>query len=300
MNKIKIVGALVFVISLLLAFISIDIANKNRLNIDALTIFSKQKELIQESSKAVFYSYKNGGNISIKELKNDTPLLFGDSNYLNIKIQKLWKSFYNDVKKFRIQQRVATGYNSVITAKLVNRIYHKNVLLINAFNQIIEVKKGETTQEIEAYKKLQNFLFFILIILLFYLFTQLHLIIAFIQKFSKTSKNIIKKSTIKGVESIDIKTSSSELKEATNNYNYMVEKMNLSIIDSTQSMDSSIKSLEEVAQNIENFMELLSTMNPKESDEFFKKEDTVIDSLETLMRLRKRLKDLQIELTMLT
>jgi len=296
MNKIKIVGALVFVISLLLAFISIDIANKNRLNIDALTIFSKEKELIQESSKAVFYSYKNGGNIAIKELKNDTFLLFED----NIKIQNLWKSFYNDVKKFKTQQRVATGYNSVITAKLVNRIYHKNVLLINAFNQIIEVKKGETTQEIEAYKKLQNFLFFILIILLFYLFTQLHLIIAFIQKFSKTSKNIIKKSTIKGVESIDIKTSSSELKEATNNYNYMVEKMNLSIIDSTQSMDSSIKSLEEVAQNIENFMELLSTMNPKESDEFFKKEDTVIDSLETLMRLRKRLKDLQIELTMLT
>jgi len=308
MNKIKIVGALVFVISLLLAFISVDIANKNSLNIDALTIFSKQKELIQESSKAVFYSYKNGSNLSATptELNNDslTLILFGaktsNSKNINIKIQNLWKSFYSDVKKFRTQQMVATGYNSVITAKLVNSIYHKNVLLINAFNQIIEVKKVETSQQIETYKKLQNFLFFILIILLFYLFTQLHLIIAFIQKFSKTSKNIIKKSTIQGVESIDIRTTSSELKEVTNNYNYMVEKMNLSILDSTKSMDNSIKSLEEVAQNIENFMELLSTMNPEESDDFFKREDTVIDSLETLMRLRKRLKDLQIELTMLT
>ena len=308
MNKIKIVGALVFIISFILALVSVDIANKNRLNIDTLTIVSKQKELIQESSKAVFYSYRNGVNLSItfKELKNDSfsLVLFGaktsNSKNINIKIQDLWKSFYSDVEKFRIQQRVATGYNSVITAKLVNNIYHKNVLLINAFNQVIELKKIETSQQIESYKKLQNILFFILLALLFYLFTQLHFVIEFIQKFSKTSKEIIENSTIQGVESINIKTTSSELKEVTTNYNYMIEKMNLSIIESSQNMDNSIKSLENVAQNIENFMELLSTMQERESDEFFQREDAVIDSLETLMRLRKRLKDLKIELDKLT
>ncbi len=304
MNKIKIVGALVFIIALILALISVDIANKNRLNIDALTIFSKQKESIQEVSKSVFYSYRNGlsGSLNIKELESSgvALVLFGgeDSDYKNItiKIQTLWKNFYADVKKFKIQQRVTTGYNSIITAKLVNRIYHTNVLLINHFNQIIELRKSEANEQIERYKKLQNILFFILIGLLFYLFTQLHFVIEFIHKFSKTSKNIIKNSTIKGVESIDVKATTHELNEATNSYNYMVQKMNNSIIASGQSMDNSIKSLEEVAENIENFMELLAVMNPKESDEFFKKEDAVIDALDTLMRLRRRLKDLKIEL----
>jgi hypothetical protein len=292
MNRIKIAGALVFGLSLLLALISINIANINRTNRTMLSSFSDQKEQIQEISKSIFYSYKKG--------ERGSTIVYKAFDSQNIKIKNLWKSFHADVKKFRIQQQVATGYNSIITAKLVNSIYHKSVLLINEFNRVVELKKSEAHREIEFYKKLQTFLFFSLIILLFYLFTQLHFVIAFIQKFSNTSKKIIKSSTIQGVEPITIKSNTHELKEMTYSYNYMVKKMNLSIIDSSNSMTQSIKSLEEVAQNIENFMELLSTMNPKESDDFFKKEDAVIDSLDTLMSLRKRLKDLKIELDKLT
>ncbi|SFV53790.1 hypothetical protein MNB_SV-12-14 [hydrothermal vent metagenome] len=38
-------------------------------------------------------------------------------------------------------------------------------------------------------------------------------------------------------------------------------------------------------------MSLLSTMNQDESDKLFNQEDAVIDSLEVLMRLRKKLKN---------
>jgi len=294
MNKIKIVGVLVFILSLILALISMDIADKNRENIANLSFFSEQKSLIQEVSKTIFYSYKNGINASKDLLLFDINV--SNSKIITPKIKSLWRNFYIDVKKFKKQQRVITTYNSIITAKLVNSIYHKNVLLTNAFNRLILAKKTEITQQIEAYKKLQNRLFFILIILLFYLFTQLHLVVNFIDKFSKISKNILKKSTIQGVELIEIKTTTQELQEVTNNYNQMVQKMNSSIGNASQSMDKSIKSLEEVAQNIENFMELLSTMNPDASDDFFKKEDAVIDSLDTLMHLRKKLKSLKLEL----
>ena len=65
-------------------------------------------------------------------------------------------------------------------------------------------------------------------------------------------------------------------------------------------MEQTTKSLEKVAQNIEDFMELLSTMQDDESDALFEKEDAVIDSLESLMRLRKKLKNLQSNLDKLT
>jgi len=294
MNKIKIVGALVFILSSILAFISVSIANKNRADITTLSSLSQQKELVQEVSKSIFYSYRNGITdfTTFKKLEKD--------NFISSNIEELWRDFSLDVQKFRRQQQVATGYNSIITAKLVNNIYHKNVLLIKEFNSVIELKKLEMNSKIEASKLLQKSLFFLLIVLLFYLFTQLHFVLDFIERFSTVSEKIRENSTIQGVESINVKTTTQELKEATDSYNYMVEKMNLSILESSQSMDKSIKSLEEVAQNIENFMELLSTMNPQESDAFFKKEDAVIDSLEILMSLRKRLKHLKIELEKLS
>jgi len=58
----------------------------------------------------------------------------------------------------------------------------------------------------------------------------------------------------------------------------------------------SSKSLEEVERNIENFIELLATMEDKPSDEVFKKEDVVIESLEKLSSLNKTLKQLRVEL----
>jgi hypothetical protein len=294
MSKIKLVGALTFILSLILAFISLNIANKNRKNIIIFSSLTKQKASIEEISKSIFYSYRNGVPTPQYLDKTIEGITVGESEIILIK--NLWHHFYDDVKNFRIQQKIATGYNPIITAKLVNRIYHNNVLLVAELEKLIEAKQFNTQQEIESNKSLQNTLFFLLISLLFYLFTQLHLVLKFIHKFSKTSKKIIKNSTIQGVEPINIKANIPQLKEATEGYNQMVKKMNLSIKNSSNSMTQSIKSLEEVAQNIEIFMEFLSTMQDKKSDELFEKEDAVIDSLEMLMRLRKKLKDLKIEL----
>jgi methyl-accepting chemotaxis protein len=289
MNKIKIVALVILIISLLLAFISIDIAHKNRTDIGKLNSYAGQKTLIEEISKAIFYSYKNGKLEPkvIKDLKKINSTSFN---------QKEFNDFIHDVEMFIKQQRVTTTYNSIITAKLVNHIYHKNVLLIRALNRQIQTQQRQIHTEINYYKKLQSGLFFILIILLFYLFTQLHFLIDFIQEFSKTSKKIINNKSIKGISPIRVNRSSSAINEATKSYNHMVEKMNLSIDKSIQNMEKSIQSLEEVALNIEIFLELLSTMNPKESDDFFKKEDAVIDSLDTLIHLQKRVKNLKEEL----
>ena len=304
MNRIKIVGGLVFALSLILALLSTHIATKNQESSDTLSFINEQKAFTQEISKSIFYTYRNGDSHS--ELLDKTIKSYLENAKTNRSeftqnhlISKLWNIFYADVQKFRNQQKVVTGYNSIITSKLVNRIYHNNVLLVNEFDKLIDVKRSKYHEDIDGYKKIQYALFIILILLLIYLFTQIREIIAFIQKFSKTSKNIIENSTIQGLKPME-EMEQEELKEATKNYNHLVKKINSSINYSIQSMEQTTKSLEEVAKNIEDFMELLSTMQDDESDELFEKEDAVIDSLESLMRLRKKLKNLQGDLDRLT
>jgi len=298
MNRIKVVGGLIFTLSIVLALLAGFLARHNQENSNTLNFISEQKAFTQEISKSIFYTYRNG-EVSSKSLDSTIK------KYLeNIKnkeseftenrfITTLWNIFYADVQKFREQQRVVTGYNSVVTAKLVNRIYHNNVLLINQFDKLIEQKRLEYHESIDGYKKMEYLLFAILIGLLLYLFTQLHLVIEFIQKFSKTSKKILENSTIQGLKPIEVEGGTALIHEAEVNYNALVKKIDNSIAHAGHSMEQTTQSLEEVALNIEDFMELLSTMQEDESQAHFEREDAVIDSLETLMRLRKKLKHLQ-------
>ena len=300
MTKIKVLGGLIFTLSIVLAFLSNFIANESAVQSRSLSFINEQKAFTQEISKSIFYTYRNRDNSSttldnsIKSYLNNTKVNESELTQNHL-IAKLWNIFYTDVQKFRIQQRVTTGYNAVITARLVNRIYHNNVLLVKEFDKTLELKQAKYDKDIEIYKLLQYTLFFILIGLLIYLFTQVHLVILFIQKFSKTSKDIIENSTIQGLKPIK-EIEQGELKEVTKNYNHLIEKINNSIDYSTKSMEQSRKSLEEVERNIEDFMELLSTMQEEKSEALFEKEDVVIDSLDTIMKLKGKLGSLKNDL----
>ena len=302
MNKIKTIGILVLFLLLVLALFSNHISKENRADLTDLTVLNEQKAFTQEVSKSIFYSYRNNTNIS--EMLDRTTAKFIAKNSARLakepQILKRWNSFYSDVTKFRKSEEVKTAYSTIVTEKLVNRIYHNNVMLVNELDKLIERKKEASSHNIEVYKKVQYFLFFVLILLLIYLFTQVRLIIEFVQKFTKTSKKIIENSTIEGLKPMALEAKEQDLKEATENYNQLVEKIDSSISYATQSMEQTTKSLEEVAENIENFMELLSTMQEDESEMLFEKEDAVIDSLETIMALRKKLKYLQKDLNTLT
>ena len=297
MNRIKIVGATLLLLSIILVFLSNFIAHENKLNISTLNYVNEQKAFTQEISKTIFYTYRN----SIKSSENLETTI--EKYIKNRKIDEieftqnrvittLWNIFYADVQKFRIQQKISTGYNSVITAKLVNRIYHNNVLLVNEFDKLITQKQFQYHKNIDGYKKIQYALFSILIALLIYLFSQVKVILEFIQTFSRTSKNIIENSSIQGLSPIK-EVKQSELKEATQNYNYLVEKINHSISYSSQSLEQSTKALEELEDNIEDFISLLATMQNEESNKLFEKEDAVIESLESLMKLKEKLTNLQ-------
>jgi len=312
MTKIKVIGALVFFISLLLALLFNTINNHNSHNSNLLKIINQQKAFTQEISKNIFYISKHKEsstkqlNHSIKEFlanmeSRDASLY--DINSVEIKKQSskimlLWNQFYILVQKFKDQKKVTNTYSNILLEKIVIDIYNTNLKLVLEFDTLLQISKEYINEEMNIYKNIQYSLLIILLFLLLYLFTQLKSLLEFMQKFLHTSTNIISSSSIKDLEPIDISSSTDDISEATQNFNQLVENINDSVKYSSDSLEHSYKSLELVENKIESLMELLYAMNESKeiNDDITKKEDALIQSLEELTLSSKNLKNLQKDL----
>lgn len=307
MTKIKISGFFVFTISIILAFLSSYISEQNRINNELLDIINEKKAFTQDISKNIFYIYKNKSGStkqlddSIKKFvknmnnKEESP---NTVNIYNDKITKLWNKFYLSVQKFRDTTKTITPYSNILLEKIVKDIYNTNLMLIIEFDKLIKANKLDFSSSIENYKEIQYTLFFILVVLLIYLFTQVKTIITFIQKFLIISKNIITNSSVKYIKHIQIIKSDAEISQATNNFNYLIDKIDKSIQYSSNSIEHSCQSIELIEKNIEDLLELLSIMqdNKTINKDLTKKEDVVIQSLEELTSAAESLKALKTDL----
>ena len=312
MIKIKVVGALVFMISILLALLFNIINEHNAQNSNLLKTINQQKSFTQEISKNIFYISKNKDsstkqlNYSIKEflanMKNrEANLKNIDSQEIkkqSAKIMLLWNEFYTLVQDFKDQKQATNAYSNILLEKIVINIYNTNLKLVLEFDKLLNISKEFINAEMSQYKNIQYSLFIVLLFLLLYLFTQLKSLLEFMQKFLHTSTSIISNSSIKDLEPIDISNSTDNISEATENFNQLVENINESILHSSDSLEHSYKSLELVEDKIENLMELLYAMNESEgiNDDITKKEDALIQSLEELTLSSKNLKNLQKDL----
>ena len=314
MTKIKIIGALVFTTSILLAVMFYYANKQSKENNYLLSTINQQKAFTQEISKNIFYIYKNK-NASLSQLDNSLKNFVNNMNSRekklnqidsvhikeqNAKIVSLWNSFYLEVQNFRDLSRTTPLYSNILLEKLVNKIYNINLALIVQFDKLIDLHQQESKNKIATYENIEYLLFVIFVILLVYLFTQVKEILMFIQRFLITSKKIISNSSIKEIELIKTESKSANLSilNATNNFNFLIEKINHSIEYSSQSIENSYKSLESVENNIEDFLELLYNMDDdKELDiELAKKEDAIIQTLENLTSATQHLKELKVDL----
>jgi methyl-accepting chemotaxis protein len=305
MKKIKIVGALIFTLSIILALLSGYISQENKRNNNLVDTINMQKSLTQEISKTIFYIYKNK-NTSDEKLKQHIKHFreYIDKKGLikqNKNITKLWNSFYLSVQNFRNQIKVTSTYSNILLEKTVNEIYTKNQALILELNKILQSSKTALNNKIEIFKIIQYILFATLVISLIYLFTQVKSIIFFIQKFLTTSQKIINSSSIKELESIEISNNNSNIKKVSDNFNTIVKNINNSIEISTNSMQNSYRSLEQVERNIEDLLELVSEMEDENSFDknLAKKEDALIQSLEEITISIQNLKNLKSDLNKL-
>ncbi|MEA1891125.1 MAG: hypothetical protein U9N33_00270 [Campylobacterota bacterium] len=314
MTKIKIVGALIFSLSIILALLFNNISHQNKINKEQLDLINEQKSFTQEIAKNIFYIYKNQ-NISTQALDDSIKKFINNLNKKNIianqvdsisikkkneEIVLLWNEFYLLVQNFRDYSKTVSTYSSLILEKNVNNIYKTNLKLVVEFNELIDLYSSHYKENLNSYKNMQYILFSSLLLLLLYLFTQLRDLIHFIQKFTTTSKNIITNSTIKNLEPIEVADNSKELLEASNNFNFIIENINNSIKYSSKSIEHSYKSLESVEKNIEDLLEFISIMDNENIDnELTKKEDAIIQSLEELTSSTINLQNLQKDLNSL-
>ena len=135
MKKIKIVGALIFLLSLTLAFLFTHTSQENALHDDAIAMLNKQKDFTQEISKNIFYIYKNP-NSSTDGLETSIKL-FLDSikekntqNEIDPKITRLWNDFYLLVQHFRDNIKNKSPYSNIIIERIVKDIYNTNLELV--------------------------------------------------------------------------------------------------------------------------------------------------------------------------
>ncbi|MCK9492249.1 MAG: hypothetical protein M0Q24_09165 [Sulfurimonas sp.] len=312
MTKIKVVGILIFILSITLGLLTSQISKQNRSNNNFLDLLNSQKAFTQDIAKNIFFIYKNR-NTSTKELDTSIKIFVqnmkdrqglieeGKSVQITNKTQNinlLWNNFYLLVQTFRDKSKITSPYSNILLEKMVNDIYHANIELVVKFDELIKMHNTEYEKNNHSSRTLQYTLFVVLVMLLFYLFTQLKSLLYFMQKFLLTSKRIITNSSIKELEPIKVKNDNKEILQASNNFNFLIEKINRSIENSSHSIEHSFSSLYQVENNIENLLELIYTMQESLpiDKELTKKEDALIDSLEELTTSAKKLQDLKSDL----
>jgi len=310
MTKIKLFGALIFIVSLILAYTSKYISTQNELNVRLLKTINEQKAFTQEISKNIFYIYNNKESSTAELNRSIKRFVDNMNNRDNIldepfskdiqkeieKITKEWNDFYLLVQQFRDVSKVQkNAYTNILLEKLVRDIYTANLRLVSEFNKLIEMHKQYFDNFIYISKLVQIVLFVILIILLIYFFTQLKDIIQFIQKFLHTSKKIVQHSTVKEVTPIETNSTLQEISKAADNFNYLVQKIDKSIDNSSEAIVNAIESLEVIESNIENLLDFISAVDSKNSydKELIKKEDILIEALDELTTSLQKLENLK-------
>ncbi|WP_039920231.1 hypothetical protein, partial [Sulfurimonas gotlandica] len=166
MTKIKIVGVLVFILSIALAILSNYISNENKTNNKLLDTINAQKGFTQEISKNIFYIYKNQNASTIqlddsikkfiKNLENRDELLNPiDSALIKNKSDEiviLWNKFYKHVQDFRDKNKIISTYSSILLEQVVNDIYNTNIKLVVEFNKLIEMHNLYFEETINSHK----------------------------------------------------------------------------------------------------------------------------------------------------
>lgn len=302
MNKIKILGAFIFIFSISLAFIFNYSSKKNITHTKLIETIKEQKEFIQEISKNIFYIYKNQ-NQDTKKLNNTIKTYLKNMSnkenelYRTDKIIKLWNIFYLHVQHFRDQSKIKSPYSNILLEKEVNNIYNTNLKLIIEFNKLLQKEQVSFNKTQNILTNLQYLLFTGLFLLLIYIFTQLKSLIIFVQDFLFKSKRIINNSSIKELKPINILDNNQDIYQAENNFNTLVSKINKSVDNSAKSIEHSNKSLELLELHVEELLNFIYDMNNDKTDnELRKKEDAIIQSLEELGATKLKLKNLKNDL----
>jgi hypothetical protein len=192
MNKIKFIGILVLVLTIILLFLIHKKSDDNKIFVYKIEKIYKQKEYTQSLAKNVLYIYQNKKQCKINLNSIIDEFDFYINNTKNIKLHQ----FYNKISEFQNYIQVTTMYSDIIVKTLVNEIYFLNLELVSSFNKSIKIYQDNNQKRLDMYRYIQNTIFLILFLslcyLIYYLFTTSIKFDKLIDKIDKSIKDIDK------------------------------------------------------------------------------------------------------------
>ncbi|HIP13526.1 MAG TPA: hypothetical protein EYG73_12535 [Arcobacter sp.] len=311
-TKIKLIGASLAFLILLVIAITIYLNENNTKDSLIVNIAGKERMLSQKIAKNIFYLYHNE-NLNFVELDNAVEEFIYNINSLkdgnklrgiqpaptdNIaqqisKILVLWNSFYKNVESFK-NLLVQRSNNEDHLKIIVDNIYNTNNILLQEVDSLVTMYTIHTEEKTDFIEKFQYGGAFVLFLLIVYSLLQLKVIEAHVKEFMDYSKKLTEVGSKDKVELINIQAES-EIVEVSDNMNCFINKLNEAMDFSNEAIEQSKRASSSLEDITDEFDDILNDMahSTDISKQLNMSEDIVIESTEELIQSTKKLQHLK-------
>jgi len=319
-TKIKTLGALFIILMAVIIFTTVYLNNKNKKDALVINIVGKERMLTQKISKNIFYLYysektnfselnsaseefiqgldslKNGNKLTgIEPVPNDK---IGQQLY---KVEILWKDFFDNVNSFKKLQVKNNEESEKLLKIVVETIYNTNNNLLNEVDELVTLYTLHAEDKTVLIKNFQYLAAVLILLLIFYAFTQLKGIEENANKFLEFSKKIANEKN-EQLETLSIDVNEKEILEVTDTFNCFINKINSAMSESAVAMEHSKNAsskLEELTDEFDKILDELENSNDV-NQSINKTEDMIIQSTEDMMNSTKKLQELREEIAKLS
>lgn len=317
-TKIKIIGALLIILTLSIIAVTIYLNQNNIKDALIINIAGKERMLTQKISKNVFYLYHNE-SIDFSELDNAIEEFIynidslKDGNKLRgissaptdtiaqqiSKVLILWNSFNKNVASFKNLLVNRKGNENLLKSK-VTTIYNTNNILLQEVDNLVTMYTNHTEAKTNYIKKFQYGGAFVLFILIIYSLFQLKAIESHANEFIEYSKKLAAFDDEFKLEPITIEAES-EIVEVSDSLNCFIKKINSAMDHSNEAIKQSLNAstmLEEITDEFDTILDDMANSSDI-SKQLNISEDIVIESTEELINSTKKLQLLKDKLDQL-
>ena len=316
-TKIKIYGFVLISLMMVAIIITIYFNNKNVNDSQLINIAGQQRMLTQRISKDIFYIneskslhyndlYKSIDKFvtNLKYIKDEDEIkelikLPHSRVALQIKkVDELWNDFYKDIKRFQILMKLP--HSDYDVKNLLEHIYDNSNILLVQVHELVIILTIRNEQKNNYIKNLQYIAAFFLLILMFYIVSQLKHIEKNAHQFMEYSKNLASSSDIMKIRPIHSQAEE-ELLEMDAIVQSFAHKINSAIDFSNEALSQSEQAsakLEEISHEFDHLLDEVFH-HTDASEKLNNSEDMMIESTEELLNSTKKLYMLKDELNKL-
>jgi len=320
-RKIKILGALLIFLMLSVIATTTYLNQQNAKDALVINIAGKQRMLTQKISKNIFYihySYNKDfyelNSATDEFIKGLNTLRHGDKNkkiyavpthkilLQQIEIDKLWKSFYENIQNFKIYTNSALN-RKVELEDIVASIYRDNTILLDNVDKLVTMYTDYSENKTNFIKLFQYTSGFILLILFLYALLQLRSIESHVDSFMQYSKMLVNDEDITKLKPLKLEAESeTEIIEVSDTINCFILKVNSAMDHSNEALLQSERASSKLEELTDEFDSIIDELKDKSlaHKHLNNSEDIVIESTEELINSTKKLSNLKLELEKLT